>query len=88
MGEALNPGPFAIAAVNPTGLPGKSAEFDSFPTGIYAVSESHLTPQGLTRFRQELKGGKSKFHFFQESQHHIAASRSDRVEASKQELVS
>ena len=64
MGEALNPGPFAISAINPTGLAGKGAEFDSLPMGIYAVSESHLTPQGLTRFRQELKGCKSKFQFF------------------------
>ena len=45
MGEALNPGPFAISAINPTGLAGKGAEFDSLPMGIYAVSESHLTPQ-------------------------------------------
>ncbi len=64
MGEALNPGPFAIAAINPTGLSGKGAEFDSLPKGIYAVSESHLTPQGITRFRAELKGSKSDFQFY------------------------
>ena len=64
MGEATNPGPFAISSINPTGLAGKGAEFDSLPRGIYAVSESHLTPQGLTRFRAELKGQKSSFQFY------------------------
>ena len=65
MGEALNPGPFAISAVNPTGLAGKGVEFDSLPRGIYGpVSESHLTPQGLTRFRQELRGHQSDFQFY------------------------
>lgn len=61
IGEASNPGPeiWHLAASNPTGLTGKASSFASLDPGIIAVSETHLTDQGLIRFKQELKGSKS-----------------------------
>ncbi|CAL1134630.1 unnamed protein product [Cladocopium goreaui] len=47
------PGP-VIGNMNPTGLMGKATEIAALPTGVYAFQESHLTVQGLRRFKQEL----------------------------------
>ena len=59
----MNPGPqlWRISSCNPTGLSGKAAEFSSLGPGIVAVSETHLTTQGIIRFNKELKGTKSPF---------------------------
>ena len=70
LGEAEVPGPsmtqepdqWAIGSINPTGMAGKAVLFTDLPDGIYAVSETHLTTRGKTRFKQELWHAKSKFH--------------------------
>ncbi len=67
MGEALNPGPFAIS-VNPTGLAGKGLEFDSLPRGMQF-------PKVILHLKDSPAFVKN---FIRESQHLIAASRSDR----------
>ena len=70
LGEAKVPGPtlqeppdakWAIGAINPTGLAGKAVLFTDLPEGIYAISETHLTARGRTRFKQELWHAKSPF---------------------------
>ena len=61
IGEAANPGPWSLSAINPTGLAGKASVFDDLATGVHAISETHLTAQGTTRFRQELRGNKSRY---------------------------
>ena len=64
IGEAKVPGPnITIGALNPTGLAGKGAMCSSLKHGVYAVSESHLTTVGHTRFATELRGAKSIFKF-------------------------
>ena len=70
LGEAYVPGPkdidpdkWAIGAINPTGLAGKSVLFADMPPGVYAISESHLTARGKARFKQELFFAKSAFKF-------------------------
>ena len=57
----MNPGPetWQLSTCNPTGLTGKAAQFATLAPGIAAVSESHLTAQGLVQFRKELVGTKS-----------------------------
>ena len=59
----MNPGPetWQLSTCNPTGLTGKAAQFATLAPGIAAVSESHLTAQGLVQFRKELVGTKSPF---------------------------
>ena len=59
IGEAQNPGPWSLSAINPTGLAGKAAVFDELIQGIHSISETHLSCQGITRFRNELKGNRS-----------------------------
>ena len=59
-GEATTPGP-VIGNMNPTGLMGKATEIAALPTGVYAFQESHLTVQGLRRFKQELAWCKSGY---------------------------
>ena len=68
LGEADVPGPeaqeshetrWALGAINPTGLAGKAVLFQDMPKGIYAISETHLTSRGKTRFKQELWYAKS-----------------------------
>ena len=60
VGEASKPGPasdkmaWVIGAVNPTGLAGKAQQFRDMPSGIYAVSETHLSERSQARFREEL----------------------------------
>ena len=61
IGEAQNPGPWSLSAINPTGLAGKASVFDELVTGVHAISETHLTAQGTTRFRHELKGNQSSY---------------------------
>lgn len=61
VGEAANPGPWGLGAVNPTGLASKAEYFTDFEDGVYAISETHLTNSGIARFRGELKAAKSKF---------------------------
>ena len=63
VGEASNPGPIVqhpgliLGAVNPTGLPNKSASLLELPIArqtIWGVSESHLTRPGVDKFKKEL----------------------------------
>ena len=66
IGEATNPGPedtWTLGVINPTGLAGKGLQCDHLTSGIYGVSESHLTSPGVTRFRQELRSNKSSFSY-------------------------
>ena len=46
-GEALNPGPFAITCVNPTGVRGKEQLLFDLPHGITCVCETHLASSGM-----------------------------------------
>ena len=82
LGEAFVPGPsdsqWALGAINPTGLAGKSVVLADLPLGIYAVSETHLTSRGKTRFLQELWHAKSKFSF---SAGHDAPYKKDNMRA-------
>lgn len=60
VGEASHPGPsqhhpFVIATCNPTGLLGKASHFKEMPDGVYGISESHLTTEGVVQFRRELQ---------------------------------
>ena len=59
----MNPGPMTwhLSTANPTGLAGKAKSFDAISPGIVAVSETHLTPQGIAKFGKELHGTKSPF---------------------------
>eukprot|EP00435_Cladocopium_sp_Y103_P027033 s874_g6.t1 len=50
-----------LSTANPTGLTGKAKNFEALAPGIVAVSESHLTPQGIVKFGKELHGTKSPF---------------------------
>ena len=52
-GEATTPGP-VIGNMNPTGLMGKASEIAEMPPGLYSFQESHLTSQGIRKFKQEL----------------------------------
>jgi len=61
VGEAANPGPWGLGAVNPTGLASKASTFQHFDSGVYAISETHLTNSGIARFRCELKSSKAPF---------------------------
>ena len=64
IGEAKVPGPsLTIGAINPNGLAGKGAQCSSLSHGVFAVSESHLTSVGNTRFAAELRSAKSQFKF-------------------------
>ena len=70
IGEAKNPGPAAqgltIGCLNPSGVMNKAASFTSLPNkgnAIWGVSESHLSRQGIHKFRQELDFRKSRYKF-------------------------
>ena len=72
-GEATNPGPcevkpgLVLGAFNPTGLMHKSAFLADLPTSehaIWGVSETHLTQQGVQKFRAEMRFNKSEFSFY------------------------
>ena len=73
-GEALNPGPFedevkrgdrswSMGTFNPSGLGGKHQVLSSYLNNgdLWAVTETHLTSQGLRSFRQGLKWSDSEF---------------------------
>ena len=71
-GEATNPGPcddmpgLVIGSLNPTGLMHKSAFLSELPASEYAIwgaSETHLTQQGVNKFRAELRFNKSEFNY-------------------------
>ena len=63
-GEANNPGPFAMGAINPTGLLGKQQQLQQLPfDSVWGVSETHLTTMGITQFRSELAINRSQFRF-------------------------
>ena len=53
IGEAKTPGP-VLGNFNSTGLLGKAPEIAAMPQGVYTFQESHLTSQGIRRFKQEL----------------------------------
>ncbi len=64
IGEAKVPGPLLkLGAMNPTGLAGKGAQCSSLEHGVFAVSETHLTAVGCTRFATELRCNQSQFKF-------------------------
>lgn len=54
------PGP-AIGVMNPTGLTGKGSLVNKLPSGTWCTSETHLTSQGIQRFKQELVWCNSSF---------------------------
>ena len=60
LGEATTPGP-VLGNLNPTGLMGKASEIASLPQGVYTFQESHLTSQGIRKFKQELQWSKSGY---------------------------
>ena len=63
LGEASHPGPI-LANANPTGLLGKSAELASLGKAsvTVAVQETHLTSQGISKFRKELAWQNTNMH--------------------------
>ena len=65
VGEATHPGPeddtFALGCINPTGLNSKFAITASLPSGIFGVSETHLTSKGIQQFRKGSQMVKSPF---------------------------
>ena len=61
LGEATTPGP-VLGNMNPTGLMGKASEIAALPHGVYSFQESHLTSQGIRKFKQELQWSKSGYH--------------------------
>ena len=69
IGEAAHPGPVGsklvvLGACNPTGLNGKHATVATLPVpSLFAVSETHLTADGVHKFRQGLKLSGSEFSF-------------------------
>lgn len=66
VGEATNPGPdntWTLGVVNPTGIGGKGYQCSKLSSGVFGVSESHLTRPGLNRFRQELRSCSSSFSY-------------------------
>lgn len=68
VGEAAVPGPvevpcWGLGSTNPTGIAGKASQYKDLPDGIYAVSESHLSARGRSRFARELHGQSSRFKF-------------------------
>eukprot|EP00435_Cladocopium_sp_Y103_P014534 s1534_g3.t1 len=54
VGEAMNPGP-VVGTYNARSLLGKAALTKELPEGLWGVTESHLTAQGSSKFRQELR---------------------------------
>ena len=65
LGEAAVPGPHVFANANTTGLMGKSATLAALSpfSATYAVQETHLTAQGIGRFKKELTWQNTNFHF-------------------------
>ena len=76
-GGAKNPGP-TIAVMNPTGVMGKVGMLQAVNADIAAISETHLSAEGIQQFRKELHfhGGGSKL-----SHGHPAPARSNTVGA-------
>ena len=76
-GEAINPGPvncksknskdrcWSMGTFNPSGLGGKHQVVSSYLNhgDLWAVSETHLTSQGMRSFRQGLKWSDSEFAY-------------------------
>ena len=68
-GEACHPGPvrqsgrFQVGAINPTGLNGKASVLSTIHPGIWGISETHLSAQGLRQFRQGLRLNQAPFTF-------------------------
>lgn len=72
IGEALHPGPVSeqaevtIGCINPTGLMHKADVLTMLPgqgPSIWGVCETHLSQQGIVKFRDELKFRKSRYKF-------------------------
>ena len=58
IGEARNPGPdteVVVGTCNASGLLHKSSLMADLPPGIWGASETHLTHQGVQKFRTDLK---------------------------------
>ena len=69
IGEADNPGPGVypqIGCLNPTGILGKGQLLAQLPvqsnSTIWAISETHLTQQGMVQFNRELNLHKVGMH--------------------------
>ena len=64
LGEAAVPGPHVFASANATGLLGKSAALAALceHSATFAVQETHLTAQGIGRFKKELTWQNTKFN--------------------------
>ena len=64
VGEAVQPGPqevWGLGCLNPNSLLGKSMQIQSLPTGIWCVSESSLSSEGVHRCKAELQSTPQKF---------------------------
>ena len=59
VGEATQPGPcsdsWGLECINPNSLLGKTVQLQSVPQGIFAVSETCLSAEGVHRCKAELK---------------------------------
>ena len=71
-GEALNPGPgnpgqgsWSMGTFNPSGLGGKHQVIASYLNNchLWAITETHMTSQGMRAFRQGLKWSESQFNY-------------------------
>ena len=69
IGEAAVPGPTPkeciIGCINPTGILGKASSLTSLPQAdhaVWAISETHLSKPGKTKFTQQLKFFKTGLH--------------------------
>lgn len=70
IGEAKNPGPqstteLQIGCFNPSGVQGKAGTINLLPrkaANIWAISETHLTQAGASKFNRELKFHCKHFH--------------------------
>jgi ribonuclease HI len=64
LGEAAHPGPHIFGNANPTGLMGKSADLGTLGKAsvTVAVQETHLTSQGISKFKKELAWQNTGLH--------------------------
>ena len=65
IGEALVPGPpvWNLGVCNPSGMAGKLNIFDFHPCDVWMISETHLSTQGMTDFRTQLKWSKQGYKY-------------------------
>ena len=65
IGEASHPGPtdfsWQLGLMNPTGLQGKELLLNNVGSGIFGVTETHLSTHGIQKVRRSLKFARSPF---------------------------